>query len=83
MTINELAWTEDILGPDFQSVPLELGADPDGEGDVRATLVRYCPGGDADAAYDDRPALVWVHGMTDYFFPVSYTHLTLPTRGLR
>lgn len=68
MTINELAWAEDILGPDFQSVPLELGADPDGEGDVRATLVRYCPGGDANAAYDDRPALVWVHGMTDYFF---------------
>lgn len=65
MTHNELEWSEDILGPDFQAASLELGADPDGEGDVCATLVRYCPSGDA---HDDRPALLWVHGMTDYFF---------------
>lgn len=65
MTYDELEWSEDFLGPDFQAAPLELGADPDGEGDVCATLVRYCPDSDA---HDDRPALVWVHGMTDYFF---------------
>lgn len=65
MTYDALAWHEDILGPNFQSAPLELGSDPDGEGDVCATLVRYCPNGDA---HDERPALVWVHGMTDYFF---------------
>ncbi|STC79124.1 putative lysophospholipase [Corynebacterium minutissimum] len=72
MTINNRAWTDDILGPDFQSTPLELGVDPDGEGDVRATLVRYCPGDEESAAHDDRPAIVWVHGMTDYFF---HTHV--------
>ena len=55
MTYDALAWHEDILGPNFQSAPLELGSDPDGEGDVCATLVRYCPDGDA---HDDRPALV-------------------------
>ena len=65
MTCDELEWSEDLLGPDFQAAPLELGSDPDGEGDVCATLVRYCP---ASNAHDDRPALLWVHGMTDYFF---------------
>ena len=65
MTFDKLEWSEDLLGPDFQAATLELGTDPDGEGDVCATLVRYCP---AANAHDDRPALVWVHGMTDYFF---------------
>lgn len=65
MTFDKLEWSEDLLGPDFQTATLELGTDPDGEGDVCATLVRYCP---AANAHDDRPALVWVHGMTDYFF---------------
>ncbi|MDO5032479.1 alpha/beta hydrolase [Corynebacterium sp.] len=65
MTAPSLQWTTDILGPDFQSAPLPLGPDPDGEGDIYATLVHYAP--DAQDT-SQRPALVWVHGMTDYFF---------------
>lgn len=59
------AWRPDILGPDYQALTLELGGDPDGEGEVAATLVRYCPD---NTPRDGRPALLWVHGMTDYFF---------------
>ncbi|MDY3126899.1 MAG: alpha/beta hydrolase [Corynebacterium sp.] len=58
-----LNWEPDFLGPDFTRLSLPLGADPDGEGTVAATLVRYAP---TDIA--GRPALLWVHGMTDYFF---------------
>ena len=77
------SWGPDILGPDFQSATLNLGPDPDGEGDVVTTLVRYAPGsaagstdsGPADSSSPSatsRPALVWLHGMTDYFF---HTHV--------
>lgn len=77
------SWGPDILGPDFQSATLSLGPDPDGEGDVVTTLVRYAPGsaagstdsGPADSSSPSatsRPALVWLHGMTDYFF---HTHV--------
>ena len=34
-------WVEDVLGPDFHALTLTL--DPDDEGDVVATLVRYSP----------------------------------------
>lgn len=53
----------DILGTDFEARTLELGRDPEGEGDVFATLVRFTP-----STKPDRTAIVWVHGMTDYFF---------------
>lgn len=56
-------WHPDILGNDFEAKDLALGADPEGEGEAIATLVRYRA---AKAA--GRPALLWVHGMTDYFF---------------
>lgn len=53
--------------PDFQSRDLHLGPDPEGEGDAVATVVRHRPPGD-DADFSGRPALLWVSGMTDYFF---------------
>ncbi|GGG69864.1 alpha/beta hydrolase [Corynebacterium pelargi] len=59
-------WYPDALGPGFQARTFNLGQDPDGEGHVAAVLVRYLP-----AACDDfskRPALLIIHGMTDYFF---------------
>ena len=59
-------WYHDILGSDFQCTDIELGADPDGEGTVEATLVRYRP--ESSSSIDTRPALLAVHGMTDYFF---------------
>ena len=33
-------WTEDILGAGYERRTIELGQDPDGEGEITATLVR-------------------------------------------
>ncbi|OBF22545.1 alpha/beta hydrolase [Mycobacterium sp. ACS4331] len=55
------AWETDVL-PGYHQHTLELGADPDGEGDLFATLVRR--GAAAPAAH----AVLAVHGYTDYFF---------------
>lgn len=63
---DDLTWTEDILGAGYESTTLDLGAHPDDpkavEGD-RAVLVRA-----SDDAPTGKPALLWVHGMSDYFF---------------
>lgn len=63
-------WHADILGHGYEAKDLRLGTDPEGEGEAIATLVRYLPTDDPDLT--DRPALLWVHGMTDYFF---HTHV--------
>ena len=55
------AWEPDVL-PGYWQQTLALGPDPDGEGDLVATLVRAASGSDREA----RGALV--HGYTDYFF---------------
>jgi alpha-beta hydrolase superfamily lysophospholipase len=55
------AWETDVL-PGYQQTTIELGADPDGEGDLVATLVRR-----ADSGRSVRAVLA-VHGYTDYFF---------------
>lgn len=63
MTVVEISdWYEDILGPDFHARDINLGPDPEGEGDIVATLVRF---GEPAAS---QSAVLWVHGMTDYFF---------------
>jgi alpha-beta hydrolase superfamily lysophospholipase len=54
-------WEPDVL-PGYWQHPIPLGRDPDGEGDVVATLVRR--GDTAVAAH----AVLAVHGYTDYFF---------------
>ncbi len=56
-----IAWQTDVL-PGYHRFTIELGADPDGEGDLVATLVRR---GDIAAA---EHAVLAVHGYTDYFF---------------
>lgn len=61
-------WQQDMLGPDYQYHTIELGDDPDDETDVYATVVRHLPAGTDRDDFDSRPALLWVHGMTDYFF---------------
>jgi alpha-beta hydrolase superfamily lysophospholipase len=54
-------WAEDVLAG-YRQTTLALGPDPDGEGDLFATLVtRADPGPCANA-------VVAVHGFTDYFF---------------
>lgn len=54
----------DELGDGYEKLTIALGADPDGEGEVAATLIRYRPrGGEVT-----RGAVLYVHGFTDYFF---------------
>jgi alpha-beta hydrolase superfamily lysophospholipase len=54
-------WQPDVL-PGYWQFTIPLGQDPDGEGDVVATLLRR---GDTATAND---AVLAVHGYTDYFF---------------
>jgi alpha-beta hydrolase superfamily lysophospholipase len=58
-------WQPDVL-PGYRQRTLRLGADPDGEGQLIATLVRRDPPA-AQPATPGRAVLV-VHGFTDYFF---------------
>ena len=54
-------WQPDVL-PGYWQLTFGLGDDPDGEGDIAATLLRR---GDAAPASD---AVLATHGYTDYFF---------------
>lgn len=74
--VPDTPWTPDLLGPSYRRRDLPLGEDPDGEGPISATLVRH-----EDAPDDPRAALLYVHGLTDYFF---HTHLAefLASRGI-
>lgn len=57
-------WEPDVL-PGYWQQPLALGADPDGEGDLVATLILR-----GEPPHGRRPdrAVLLVHGYTDYFF---------------
>lgn len=61
MTSSELGWEPDVL-PGYWQRTMPQGPDPDGEGELAATLVR-CGG-----ASNARHAVVALHGYTDYFF---------------
>jgi alpha-beta hydrolase superfamily lysophospholipase len=61
VTAGQAEWADDVL-PGFQQATMALGPDPDGEGDLFATLVRRADG--APAAH----TVLAVHGFTDYFF---------------
>lgn len=65
-------WKPDFLGEGYQNLTIELGDDPDNETDVVTTVVRYNPDNHADESFAARPALLWVHGMTDYFFHTEF-----------
>ncbi|RVW03854.1 alpha/beta hydrolase [Rhodococcus xishaensis] len=56
-------WVPDVLGDGYQQLTIPLGKDPDGEGEVEATLVRYQP-----TEITGTHAVLYVHGFTDYFF---------------
>lgn len=64
-TFDASGWEPDILGGDYQHRVVRLGADPDGEGDVVATVVRHAP---SARLVTGRDAILHVHGFTDYFF---------------
>lgn len=55
-------WTADELGDNYQQLTIPLGEDPDGEGNVEATLVRRTPPATIEGA------VIYVHGYSDYFF---------------
>lgn len=57
-----LTWKPDPLGDDYQQHTIDLGTDPDGEGDVEATLVRRT------APAEPSSLVLYVHGFADYFF---------------
>lgn len=66
-----LKWTQDHLGKNFQCAEIPLGKDPDGETDIVATLVKYAKTGVSTQQKNtsgDHPAILYVHGMSDYFF---------------
>jgi alpha-beta hydrolase superfamily lysophospholipase len=57
-------WEPDVLDG-YWRCTLPLGPDPDGEGDIVATLIRK---GAVEKASDAGRAVLAVHGYTDYFF---------------
>jgi alpha-beta hydrolase superfamily lysophospholipase len=61
VTSREPRWEPDVL-PGYWQLTLPLGRDPDGEGDLFATLVRR------GEATESQHAVVALHGYTDYFF---------------
>ena len=61
MVTGVTAWEPDVL-TGYHQHTIELGADPEGEGDLFATLVRRGPAAQAPRA------VLAVHGYTDYFF---------------
>ena len=68
-------WVEDVL-PGYRQATFALGADPDGEGDLFATLVRRAE------PTPSAGAVLAVHGFTDYFFNTELVdHFT--ARGFR
>ncbi|MFI5718343.1 alpha/beta hydrolase [Nocardia sp. NPDC051750] len=72
-------WQPDVLGDGYEYRTLDLGDDPDGEGDIVATLVRHLPD---PAAPAPAGAVLYLHGFTDYFFQRHVAeHLT--ARGHR
>ncbi|SRX95854.1 Unknown protein [Mycobacterium tuberculosis H37Rv] [Mycobacterium shimoidei] len=58
---NVAGWQHDVL-PGYWQHTIELGSDPDGEGEIVATLVRRGDGAPA------QHAVLALHGYTDYFF---------------
>ncbi|QNS03078.1 alpha/beta fold hydrolase [Streptomyces xanthii] len=70
-------WQPDLLGEDYAQRVIDLGPDPDGEGDARAVLVRR-------SVRPDEPvtgAVLYVHGFSDYFFQTELADF-FAARGL-
>ena len=57
-------WRPDVLGEGYEQRTIPLGTDPDGEGEVKATLIRHARRADDTA----QGAVLYLHGFTDYFF---------------
>ncbi|MGD0704791.1 MAG: alpha/beta hydrolase [Trebonia sp.] len=62
--MGDIQWKPDMLGDGYTQTVLDLGADPDREGQIDAVLVRREPR-DGEAV---QGAVLYVHGFSDYFF---------------
>ena len=63
--------TDSVLGTPFQQLTFDFGTEPTEHTTAYATLVRYTGSSGPDSLADDwaaRPAILWIHGLTDYFF---------------
>ncbi len=58
-------WQPDVLGEGYEQQVLDLGDDPDGQGQIVGTLVRR------EAPAEPTGAVLYVHGFTDYFFQTA------------
>lgn len=70
-SVRDLDFVPDLLGDGYQAATIDLGDDPDHEAPdspVVCTLVRHRPAGVTDGDFAARPAMLLVHGMTDFFF---------------
>lgn len=67
MTSREPAWEPDVL-PGFWQQTIDAGPDPDGEGDLVATLIRRGKGAAGHGSGRPGHAVLALHGYTDYFF---------------
>jgi alpha-beta hydrolase superfamily lysophospholipase len=75
VTAVQAEWTDDVL-PGYRQHTLALGTDPDGEGELFATLVR------TSDSIPSSSVVLAVHGYTDYFFNTELAdHFT--ARGWR
>jgi cation diffusion facilitator CzcD-associated flavoprotein CzcO/alpha-beta hydrolase superfamily lysophospholipase len=70
-------WRPDVLGDGYEQRTLELGPDPDGEGDVAAVLVRRA----VRPAEKVTGAVLYLHGFSDYFFQTELADF-FAARGL-
>lgn len=61
------SWAPDLLGGGYEQQVLDLGSDPDGEGEVQAVLVRRL----VREGEQVSGAVLYVHGFSDYFFQVA------------
>ncbi|MGJ9412826.1 alpha/beta hydrolase [Aeromicrobium sp. CF4.19] len=57
-------WQADVLGDGYEQQTIDLGDDPDDEGEIVATIVRRAWTG----AKAPERAVLYVHGFSDYFF---------------
>jgi alpha-beta hydrolase superfamily lysophospholipase len=82
-----LTWRPDILGPGYEQLTLELGSDPDGEGQIVAVLVRRVPLDPVKEVKEVKEtehvagAVLYVHGFSDYFFQTELADF-MAARGL-
>ncbi|OFU56634.1 lysophospholipase [Corynebacterium sp. HMSC11D10] len=62
-SLDTLTWKPDVLGKNYEHARLQLDKDPDTGHAPEAVLIR-----DVRSSTSNKPAVLWVHGMSDYFF---------------